>query len=94
MPAPIVETLASTSKVTDANSPYQQYFLPTLTGAFQPNAINVRPPRSAAGNYDPDSNNNISTVARMIGTDADLIVTVGGLVAAEAVAKLPSGGGN
>jgi hypothetical protein len=91
---PIVEILSSTGMAANQNSPYQQYFLPTLTAAFAPGQITVRPPRSAQGNYDKDSNNNILNVARMIGKDADLIVTVGGLVAAEAVAKLPSGGNN
>jgi hypothetical protein len=89
--APVVEILSSTDQIVAQYSPFDQYFLSQISNIAN---VTVRPAKSAQGNYDKDSNGNILTVARTIGKDADLIVTVGGLVTAEAAAKLPTGGNN
>jgi hypothetical protein len=83
---PIVAIFASTDEILTGD-PYNKYFLPALTNNIV-TKLTIDAAVSAGDDYDTDSVKNILTVAQTLDQNADLIVTLGGLVAAEAVAKL------
>lgn len=86
MAKPVVQVFSSTDEIL-TGSPYTNYFLPALKSGIA-NQINILQPVSAGDDYDTDSANNILTKAKTLDKTADLIITLGGLVAAEGVAQL------
>jgi hypothetical protein len=86
MAKPVVQVFSSTDEILNG-SPYTNYFLPALKSGIA-NQINVLQPVSAGDDYDTNSANNILTKAKTLDKTANLIITLGGLVAAEAVAQL------